>query len=318
MSARLKCGASRGQVLVISALIIGVLLGFAVLTTDVLLMYWGKVRLQSAIDAGALAGARFIGNNHFTQPIATGCAYPTTAQNAACTYAVNNGVAMSEITAITPDAASNTLTMTGKRRVPATFARVLGYDHFDVSATAVANLAAIGVASGVTPIGLDFRTPYVYGQTIVMHSGGCGPGCWGGLQLPGVLGNSGGSAFKYNLANGCTCTVHVGDTIQSETGATSGPTSTGVAARVSSGAAQFPNDTWNNFDPNDPRAAIVPLVDWSGCNGSCTVTVKGFAEVWISGASGTDVNAIFIKTVTSAPPSSTAINAGLYHVSLSR
>jgi hypothetical protein len=63
-------------------------------------MYWNKNRLQSATDAAALAGATYLGNAIFSSKNSL-CTYATDAQNAACTYALTNGVALGEIKSVT-------------------------------------------------------------------------------------------------------------------------------------------------------------------------------------------------------------------------
>jgi hypothetical protein len=64
---------------------------------------------------------------------------------------------------------------------------------------------------------------------------------------------------------------------------------------------------------------VVPVVDWTGCNGRCSVPIVGFAAIWINGASGTDINAVFIGRIAeSTTPSTTAPNFGVYKAILSQ
>lgn len=306
----------RGQVLVILALIIAGLLGVAALGVDVLNIYWNKDRLQAATDAAALAGATYLGDVSFGQGNPQ-CDYSNDAQNAACTYAIENGVALSEITSIVPDLQNLTITVSTQRQVRALFARVFGIENFTVDASATAGLEGIGSANGVIPIGLDSKTPYVYGQQIVMHEGGCGAGCWQGLALTSQSGvSSGASAFQSNLANGCACTLAVGSIVTSEPGATSGPTNFGVNQRLNAGMSVDPSGTWSDHTLTDPRAATAVLVNWDGCTGSCQVPVTGFAEVWIEGVSGTTITAVFIQQLASGTPSSSASDTGALHATL--
>jgi hypothetical protein len=60
----------------------------------------------------------------------------------------------------------------------------------------------------------------------------------------------------------------------------------------------------------------VALVDWNGCNGRCQAPVHGFAEVWITGSNGSDINVIFIRQVVPGTPSPTAPDAGATHATL--
>jgi hypothetical protein len=69
---------------------------------------------------------------------------------------------------------------------------------------------------------------------------------------------------------------------------------------------------------SDARVAVVPVVNWSGCNGSCSVPVVGFAEVWISGTSGADITAVFIRQVASGTPGTGGTNMGAVHAQLTQ
>lgn len=291
-----------GQVLVILALALAALVGVAAVSIDAFYLYWNRDRLQGATDAAALAGVTYLSDVTLTDSNSS-CAYSATPQNAACIYALANGILQSEITDISIDSAAMSVRVSASRTVPALFARVLGIHNFTVSATSMAVARPIGSARGVVPIGLDAETPYSYGQPIVMHVGGCGPGCWQGLALQSnSSGASGANAFRENLAAGCDCTVKLGDMLTSEPGATVGPTSQGIAQRLASGQTSDPSGTWSSHTTDDARAVTVPLVDWSGCAGRCTARVTGFAEVWISGSSGSDINAVFIRQVASGEP----------------
>lgn len=299
------------------ALITVMLLAVGALGTDVFLLYWNYHGLQDAVDAAALAGATYLGNVRFsgTNP---SCSYATDAQNAACTFALANQMQSGEIQSIGVSAGGTEMTVTGRRIVPAVFARVLGFTHFTVTATATAGLRVLHSARNLAPIGLDFRTPYLYGQSIVMHAGNCGPGCWGALALPSQSGTVGGEAFRENLAQGCACTVKVDDSVAGEPGAKVGPVTQAIGERLNAGFSSDPGGTWDKHSSGDIRATTVALVDWDGCAGRCNVVVKGFAEVWITGSSESTINAIFIRQVASGEAGSGAISAGAFHATLLR
>jgi hypothetical protein len=307
-----------GQILPILALIVGGLLAVGALGIDVMYMYWGKDRLQNGTDAAALAGATYLGNVIFVGGDPACVSYGANdAENAACTYALSNGVAFGEIQSITPASDGGSITVSTSRVMSALFMQLFGYTHYTVTAIATAALQTLGSANGIMPIGLNFKTPYTYGQSFVMHVGGCGPGCWQGLALQSLSGGSrGGSVFRENLAIGCNCTVSVGDALTSEPGAKTGPTDQGISQRTGAGQSIDPAGTWQAHSLNDPRATLVALVDWAGCNGRCTAVVKGFAEVWITGNSGSDINAVFIRQVSSGTVGSGGISAGALHATL--
>lgn len=274
--------------------------------------------MQAAADAGALAGVTYLGNVQFTNNDPA-CSYGSAAANAACTYALTNGLRLAEIQNVVVDNTNLMVTISAQRMVPALFARVLSYSQFQVNVAATAGLQGLTSANGLIPIGLDVQTPYTYGQNIAIHLGDCGNGCWQGLALPDQSGaSSGANVFRNNLAHGCDCIVNVGDTAVSEPGATSGPTAQGVGQRVSTGLAVDSGGTWDSHTTNDPRATTVALVNWSGCNGKCTTTVLGFAEVWIVNANGGTINAVFIRQVAFGSGGSNGPPAGAYHATLLR
>jgi Flp pilus assembly protein TadG len=235
----------RGQILPILALIVGGLLAVGAVGIDVLYMYWGKDRLQSGTDASALAGATYLTTVTFTGGDPACISYSANnAKNAACTYALNNGVDFNEIQSITPAADGKSITVSTSRLVPALFMRIFGYSQYTVTATATAGLQTLASASGVLPIGLDFATPYTYGQAITMHVGGVGPGNWQALSLQSLTnGASGANALRQSLAIGCNCTVNLGDSLPVQTGATVGPIQQGLGQRTSAGQSIDPAGT---------------------------------------------------------------------------
>src|SRR5260370_33091683 len=98
-------GDSPGQIAVLYAGIIGVLLGAIALGADVSVMYVNWQRVQKTADAAALAGANYSKGYEdstgyvFNGPAAAGCTgQPDDASKAAFTYAVDNVLAAGNIT----------------------------------------------------------------------------------------------------------------------------------------------------------------------------------------------------------------------------
>lgn len=307
------------QIMTILALVVAGLLAVAALGIDVFDLYWNKNRLQAGVDAGALAGATYLGNVNFNGTDPSCNSYSTDPQRAACTFALKNGVALAEIQSITVNTGTFSVTISAQRTIQAIFAKLVGIQQFTVNASATAGLQALNSATGVLPIGLDSATPYVYGQNITIHEKGCGPGCWQGLALQSAsYGSTGGAAFQQNLSQGCACTVTVGNTVSSEPGAKVGPTQAGVAALIAAGQASDPSGTWSSHAPGDARAAVLVLTSWNGCNGSCSVPVVGFAQVWVVGYSGSDINVVFIQQVALGTAGGTAPADGAFHAALTQ
>lgn len=115
-----------GQVLVLFALVLVVLMGFAALTVDVGSMTLTKTKLQTAADAAALAGASELPDD-------------STAEYTAVEYAKKNGVQESDAIATAGyNGDPNKIEVVCKKKVTHTFARVIGFKDTDISARAVA------------------------------------------------------------------------------------------------------------------------------------------------------------------------------------
>jgi Flp pilus assembly protein TadG len=292
---------SRGQTVVMLTLLIPILLGAVALGADVAVFYYNWGQLQRAADAAALAGGSYLPRD------------TTSATSTAVKYAGLNGVPSGQVTSVSFGTGNTTITVRVQRTVPYMFARVVGLVNNPVRAAATAAVLTAGSATGAMPIGLNSNTPYSKGQPIAMHSGRVAPGDWDGL----ALGCDGATCYQDNLTNGYSGTITVGDLLSSEPGATVGPTDKGINARIQNGLAFDSSASATNFKTGDPRAVIVPVVNWNGCKGKCTVPVVTFAAVWINSVSGTTINATFISYVAAGSTSSTtAANDGVLHCAL--
>lgn len=289
----------RGQTAVLFTLAIVALVGAIGVCTDVAVMYSNWESMQRAADAAALAGANSL-------PVD-----PAGAIVAAESYAERNGLASSEIgtPSVSPD--DQDITVTASRTVPYYFARVLGLTSqlVRVSATASApqSISSVGGVSNLTsgvygttvgeypliPIGLDYSTPYDYNQSVTLNQGQVGPGDWGSL----ALGGTGGANERTNLANGYSGPIAIGDYVPTEPGQKVGPVDQGFTDRINTALNDFPSGTFSSHDPKDPRAVVLPLVDWSTAQGRSLVLVKGFAMLWIDSANGGTIQAHFIQQV---------------------
>ena len=117
-------GNEKGQVLVLTALLMVVLTAFAGLALDAGMLYLTKTKLQNAADAAALAGAKDLPNS-------------SAAKSTADSYAQQNGSAVTTTT--TPyNGNSKQIEVVCKKKVKFAFASLLGLTDTDVSARAVA------------------------------------------------------------------------------------------------------------------------------------------------------------------------------------
>jgi Flp pilus assembly protein TadG len=289
----------RGQTAVLFTLAIVALVGGTALCTDVLVMCSNWESMQKAADAAALAGANLL-------PVDPAGAIAT-----AQSYAVQNRLTASEVgtPAVSPD--DQEITVNASRSVPYYFGRVLRLKSqlVQVSATASApqSISKVGGVSGLSsgvygtstgeypliPIGLDYTTPYNYNQSVTLNQGQVGPGNWGSLALGGV----GGANERSNLANGYSGPIAVNDYVATEPGQKVGPVDQGFTDRINSAMSAYPTATFLNHVPSDPRAVVLPMVDWSTAQGRSGVMVNGFAMLWIDSVSGGTIQAHFIQQV---------------------
>lgn len=136
-----------GQTLILIALMMVVLLGFAALVIDVGRLYVAKREMQNAADAGALAGAQDLPD-------------ADAAKGTAVDYAKDKNGADSAV-AVTPyKGEANKIEVTTTKNVSYTFARILGFTDTDVFARAV------GVKSG----GGGFDSWFFAEESIVIES----------------------------------------------------------------------------------------------------------------------------------------------------
>jgi Flp pilus assembly protein TadG len=296
---------SRGQVALVMSAVIVVLLGAFALCTDVAVLYLYWMQAQKAADASALAGASYL-------PLT-----PSTATTIASSYAQLNGMRLSEVTSNQVSADGKSLTVSITRAVPSYFGQLFGFGDRRVSTTATATATAmtVGSATGVVPFGIAYQTAYTAGQTVTLMQGQVGPGNWSALSL----GATGASNYQNNIQSGYSGSISVGDYLSTETGVMNGPTQSGINYLLNAGANSDSGGTYSSHTLNDPRAVIVPMVDFSGINGSAQVPVKGFAELWLVSVNGNaQITTYFISQVApGAIPSSTANNYGAYTVALS-
>jgi Putative Flp pilus-assembly TadE/G-like len=305
MKSSRKPKASKGQAMFLVILALPVIVGVLTLVMDVGNLYFNQVSMQVAIDSGVLSGALYLPS------------YPSQAVSVAEDYAERNGIKASEIVSCTVSPDNKTVLMTTSRTLPCFFCAVLGEGtaHADaapgpetssstgIRTSASALIVPIRAATGMVPLGVDYRTNLNFGNVVQLKQGQVGAGNWSPL----ALGGSGGDNYRSNIENGYPGKLSVGDSIQTETGNVVGPTNQGFQYRISMGQNQFSTGTFQNHDLNDPRVMLIPIVDFSNINGSSQVPMKGFAMMWIVSIDGQGtVTCYFIQqSVPNAQPDPT-------------
>jgi Flp pilus assembly protein TadG len=135
-----------GQVAVLAALFMVVLLGMSALVIDVGFLFVTKTQLQTSADAGALAGADDLNN-----------ANPATAASTATSYAkMSPGQSTDTVViVITNTSSTRQVQVTTSRVVTYFFAQVFGYTNSTVTATATAAVFPAGSVPSATPFVIE-------------------------------------------------------------------------------------------------------------------------------------------------------------------
>jgi hypothetical protein len=271
----------RAQIILLLALTLPVMIGAMAMSADVGVLYFNWQCLQSAADAGAVAGAAYLPSNS------------ALAISTANSFVAKNGIRPAEITSTTVSSDAHSLNIQLLRNVPYSFALLLGLVTGNVSAQATARIQTIGKAIGVTPMGIDYRTTYSSGQVVTLIQGQVGPGNWGAL----ALGGSGASNLSTNQ-NGYQGSIATGDLVTTETGLSVGPIRSSFNFLITAGQNSDPGGTFASHTATDQRVLIVPMVDFSSINGNSQVPVKGFAALWLVSDDSQDaIQTYFINQV---------------------
>jgi hypothetical protein len=234
-----------------------------------------------------------------------------------------------------------------KRSVPYAFGKMIGLNTAAVAAKATAAIEATGsVPSGMFPVGLQCTptgtpaacnvTSLFSGQDIVTfgakfvltsansneQSSGGAPGNWDWVN---VGQGNGAQALGQVLQNGASGSFSIGQTINSNPGVgklNGQPVQAGLSARLAAcgtSATARPNgDPCSNggnttgLSCNDPCLITVPAVNFTGCNGSCSMTIEGFAQMYLEQTSTTSaIQACYIsKNTCTTQGSASAPNLG--------
>ena len=131
-----------GQVLVLAALMIPVFLGMTALVIDVGFLALTKTQLQTAVDAGALAGANELNGSNPSNTTGTAISYAKMSPG-------NSGDTVT--TVVTNTSSTKQVKVTNSRVVTFMFAPILGISNSTVTATATATVLPAGSVPNAPP-----------------------------------------------------------------------------------------------------------------------------------------------------------------------
>ena len=308
----------KGQMAVVMTFAIATLLGAMALGTDVAVMYFNWVQMQKGADAAALAGAFYLVPANVSQypiaSVAAGCGtQPDAASQAACTYAYNNNMAIDsnnlKIAENVPPKSTqpNIQVWVNRPNLPYLFGKVIGLNTYSVSAIATGQDEYVGNYNGpLFPVlfqcagSCPSLKSMSAGLAVSFGAKFADVGASGNWQFLNV-GGKGGNNLGNAIAGGTGATdLSIGSTIGTKTGITWGDVSSGWTTRMnahntlcSAGSLSpencaDPSSTCTALAANgtkiptdDPLLVTVPVGDLSGCTGSCSVNITGFALVYL-------------------------------------
>ncbi|HUF53506.1 MAG TPA: pilus assembly protein TadG-related protein [Dehalococcoidia bacterium] len=288
-----------GQTLILFGLLISTLLMIVALVTDVGMMAVERRRIQNAADSAALAGAHSLPGD--PEGAITGAEY----------YAYANGVDADELTLVdvtTTNETDDTVRVEITRSVGFGFAQVFGLKEGSVTVQAAALAGTVVGGSGIAPFAIEESVfaGLAQGDTTTLKYNASSPST--GNFLPLALDGTGSKEYEENIINGSEqwlCaegyeTMNCPSIASTEPGNMVGATKDSMQWIFAN--TSFACDTYEEVfivDPEDDRHEIsaqcnrfsnpntasyrlllVPIID-SLCNGSCDVTVVGFALFFV-------------------------------------
>ena len=281
----------RGIVAVLVAIGLLALLAMAGLAIDTGHLVLNKSRLQSTVDAAALAAAKVLDQTG-DEDQATDAANSVFAVNAnRLNGATNTGIGVQYSSTLYPFVPASTPANYVRVRADnlswrTGFIRVLGLDTLSTGATAVAGPSApIGAPCDLVPLGVcstkDASGPYwgyvPYGQLgntvtkLKETSQGENPPGAGNFDLLDLNDGSGKKDVRRNLAAGAGCSVRVGEDV---------PTETGNAPMVRAGLnTRFGPPYLSPFKGTQsiypPDHVVTPTGSWPLASDGMTITANG-------------------------------------------
>lgn len=333
----------KGQMAVVMTLAIATLLGVMALGADVGVMYFQHMQLQKGADAAALAGASYLNESitdvtFSSSNVAPNCKnFLDDAQKAACTYAIDNGLATDANSMTMAESVPNLPTpnlqvVVNRSNLPYMFGRVIGLSTYNLAAGATAAQPGAGGAH-IFPVGVQCNpvanqctNPASNNVNLILTEKFAGntfaPGNWAYLAPDGQGANLLGQ--EIGSVTGSTTQVNYLGTVNTETGNVSNSQNleNGFKARVADhnsmqGNIPGTSTACNSVSYNDvcvshtagapcsgdPLSVIVPLVNFNGSNGMTALTVYGFAELYLNSAfnpkTDSSMQACFISTYDS-------------------
>lgn len=263
-----------------------VILAVTALVVDMGRAYIEKAKLQTGLDSASLAGVAHLPDD------------AESAMTACIDIADRNGIPMTteEVQVLSTNMPNDTLILVKRISFSTVFAKLLGKDIINVSATSKAMVInrPLKNTKGSAPLGIEKPAGgWIYGVSYVLKRGGGAGyhGNYGALRL----GGSGADVYYNNLKYGYQGIVSIGDVILTKPGNMSGYTRDGVNFRIRG----HESCAFDNHEPDCPRLIKVIIVDTMQVDGTSPVTVVGFSYFFINGIVGSggeaEIEGVFLQ-----------------------
>lgn len=253
----------QGSSIAFVGIALAVLLAMTGLVVDLGTVFVTKSQLQKAANAAALSGAQELTHSE--------TAVRNVVDEVLARHAETDSLADETIEM------EHRVSVVLNRRVPLLFSGLFGFDNTPVEVKATAELAAMGSASGVAPIGIDDSIPLEFGgtYTLKVDETEASHGNFGIL----ALGGPGASTYEQNLKNGYQSRIEIGDILETQTGNIAGKTKSGVQERID----HCPYPVNEMFHRDCTRILLVPVYTpyEVKSNQIKQVKVTGFAYFYI-------------------------------------
>jgi Flp pilus assembly protein TadG len=290
----------RGVLIIWHALFLIMIIGLTSIGVDLAKLATTQAQLQTAADAGALAGATALNPT-------TGLLDHDVAVTRAQTAASQNKAYQLVPTPVTvPDAdvqvdgdtmVTVTARRTGDTGMVTHFAAVfLGPEMKKLDMTAVAAAVVSRsdmVCCGIIPIAAIPPSDWVpqCGQVyeLKLDSGQNGGARYGFVRLPDCpngacagMPSGGANTFRCLLANGYCCCIQEGDQLRCETGNMDGPFHQGLLDRWNADSDQRTGICYSQYTGNMQRVVELPITTpVAGTGGNCHYTVLALASFFL-------------------------------------
>lgn len=295
-----------GMVMIVVALSMVVLFGFAAISIDVGWMIHHKSELQNSADAAALAGVAELPDKTGAKAVAEDYMLDNELGDDRSSITVTRSGDRTEVNSggdgsfyfDTTFQGQNMIIVTAYKPIDYFFAKIFGNSGGTVSVKSAAVIAPLrSVFGGLRPFGV-VKDTWVPNEQVVLKTGS--PNGESGNYYALALDGTGGNIYKNTIINGSENTFAIGDYVYTETGDMVGPTKQGVENLMDQ-CNHRPECTSTSYVEGCPRLILVPLVNTMDVNGRKEIMIVGFAQFFLEdykNAGGhTEITGRFIKEV---------------------